>query len=218
MQKQVLSGIAALLVLVSIGGCGGSERSIPASAVPPEAVAATGGVDGAVPDAEYIIGPGDGLNIFVWRNPDLSATVVVRPDGRISIPLVEDMQAVGKTPTQLGLDIEAVLSEYVRMPDVTVIMSGFGVGAYGNQIRVVGAGASQAQSIPYRQGLTLLDVVIEVGLTQYAAGNRARLIRREGGQYVERRIRLDRLVNRGDLSENVALLPGDVLVVPQTRF
>lgn len=205
------------MVVVSMGGCG-SGRSVPAQAAPPLVVAAPSGADGANAASEYIIGPGDGLNIFVWRNPELSANVVVRPDGRISIPLVEDLQAVGKTPTQLAADVEAVLSEYVRTPDVTVIMSGFGIGAYGNQIRVVGAGASQAQSIPYRQGLTLLDVVIEVGLTQFAAGNRARLIRRDGSGFVERRIRLDRLVNRGDLSENLALLPGDVLVVPQTRF
>ncbi len=176
------------------------------------------GTPTADPAADYQIGPGDTLNVFVWRNDDLTTTVEVRPDGKISIPLVDDMQAVGKTPTSLAADIEAVLGEFIRTPDVTVIVSGFGVGAYDNQIRVVGAGAETPQSVPYRQGLTLLDVVIEVGLAEFAAGDRARLVRRTGTGLQERRVRLNRLLNRGDLSENVPLLPGDILIIPETRF
>lgn len=167
---------------------------------------------------DYIIGPGDTVTVFVWGNQDLTSTVVVRPDGRISIPLVEDMAAVGKTPSQLATDVKARLGEFIRTPEVTVIMAGFGIGAYGNQIRVVGAGAAEPQTIPYRQGLTLLDVVIEVGLTEYAAGNRARLIREGSSGPEERRVRLDRMINKGDLRENIPLLPGDVLVIPQSRF
>src|SRR5262249_3394392 len=118
---------------------------------------------------DYIIGPGDSLNVFVWRNPDLSTTVAVRPDGKISIPLVDDMPAVGKTPSQLAMDIGGILSKFIRNPDVSVIVTSFGIGAYDNQIRVVGSGAVKPQSIPFRQGLTLLDVMIEVGLSEFAA-------------------------------------------------
>jgi polysaccharide export outer membrane protein len=166
----------------------------------------------------YIIGPGDALNVFVWRNADLSTSVAVRPDGKISIPLVNDMQAVGKTPTQLADDIEAVLAEFIRTPDVTIIVSNFGIGAYDNQIRVVGAGAIRPQSIPYRQGLTLMDVMIEVGLSEFAAGNKAKLVRRVNGEPEETRVRLDRLINRGDLTEDLTLQPGDVLIIPESRF
>jgi polysaccharide export outer membrane protein len=167
---------------------------------------------------DYVIGPGDSLNVFVWRNPDLSTMVAVRPDGKISIPLANDVQAVGKTPSQLATDIEAVLGEFVRTPDVTVMLSGFGIGAYDNQIRIVGAGAVRPQAIPYRQGLTLLDVMIEVGLSEFAAGDRAKLVRQRNGTEEETRVRLNRLVNRGDLSENHALQPGDVVIIPESRF
>lgn len=168
--------------------------------------------------SDYIIGPGDNISVFVWRNPELSTNVEVRPDGRVSIPLVDDVQAVGKTPTQLANDIKVRLSEFVRSPDVTVIMSGFGVGGSQNQVRVVGSGVATPQSIPYREGLTLLDVIIAVGLNEFAAGNRARLIRQSNGQETEQRIRLDRLINRGDMSENIRMAPGDVIVIPQTRL
>ena len=167
---------------------------------------------------DYKIGPGDSLNVFVWRNPDLSTDVAVRPDGKISIPLVDDMQAVGKTPSQLATDIETVLAEFVRSPDVTVLITAFGIGAYDNQIRIVGAGAVRPQSIPFRQGLTLLDVMIEVGLSEFAAGDRAKLVRREGDEDQEIPVRLNRLINRGDLRQNLTLEPGDVLIIPESRF
>lgn len=204
------SSVFALLT-AGVFGCSSTSESLvatPASA-PPDTASS----------ADYIIGPGDSLNVFVWRNEDLSTTVGVRPDGKISIPLVEDMQAVGKTPSQLATDIEGVLSEFVRSPDVTIIVSGFGIGAYDNQIRVVGAGAVRPQAIPYRQGLTLLDVMIEVGLAEFAAGDRAKLVRRAAnGAVTETDVRLNRLVNRGDVSQNLTLLPGDVLIIPESRF
>jgi polysaccharide export outer membrane protein len=208
--SKTCAWLAAALAILGISGCGGSssvQTLAPASTPPPAQVS---------PD--YVIGPGDSLNVFVWRNPDLSTTVPVRPDGKISIPLVNDMPAVGKTPSQLETDIEGVLSEFIRTPDVTVIISGFGIGAYDNQIRVVGAGAVRPQAIPYRQGLTLLDVMIEVGLSEFAAGDRSKLVRRRGSTVEETPVRISRLVNRGDLSQNFSLQPGDVVIIPESRF
>jgi polysaccharide biosynthesis/export protein len=176
---------------------------------PPAAQAAT-------TSAEYLIGPGDTLQVFVWRNPELSVTVPVRPDGRISTPLDEDMAAVGKTPTQLARDIEKVLSEYVRSPQVNVIVtqpeSAF------SQVKVIGQVVKPAP-VAYREGMTVLDAVLAVGgLTAFAAGNRARLVRAEEGKQVEIPIKLDSLMNKGDMSQNLKLKPGDVLVVPESRF
>jgi polysaccharide export outer membrane protein len=166
---------------------------------------------------DYQIGPGDQLNIFVWRQDELSASVPVRPDGKISTPLVEDMVAVGKTPTELARDIEEVLSEYIRSPEVTVIVQGF-VGTFGAQIRVLGEVVNPG-SIAYRERMTLLDVLLEVGgLTQFAAGNRAKLVRSTEEGTEEQRVRLDRLLRRGDLKENVVMQPGDVVIVPQAIF
>lgn len=166
---------------------------------------------------EYLIGPGDTLNVFVWQQPELSVVVPVRPDGKISTPLVEDMEAVGKTSSQLARDIEAVLAEVIRQPEVTIMIEGF-VGTFGAQIRVLGQAANPG-SVPYRERMTLLDVMLEVGgLTPFAAGNRSTLIRSQDGERVETRIRLDRLLNRGDLDENVRLQPGDVIVIPQAIF
>jgi len=166
---------------------------------------------------EYIIGPGDRINVFVWRNEDISVTVPVRPDGKISTPLVEDMQAVGKTPTQLARDIEVVLAEFVRMPQVNVIVEEF-VGTFGEQIRVVGQ-AAEPQALAYRERLTLLDVMIEVGgLTEFASGNRARVVRSENGQRREIRVRINDLLNDGDMDQNIAMRPGDVVIIPGSFF
>lgn len=165
---------------------------------------------------DYVIGPGDTLNVFVWRNPELTVTVPVRPDGKISTPLVEDMVAVGKTPAELSRDIEAVLSEYVKQPQVNIIVE-VTASAY-SQVKVVGQVLRPA-SVPYREGMTVLDAVLEVGgLGPFAAGNRAKIVRTEDGRQQEIKIRVDDLVNKGDLSQNVALKPGDVLVVPESRF
>ena len=164
--------------------------------------------------AEYLIGPGDSLNIVVWRNAELSAMVPVRPDGRISTPLIDDMQASGKTPSQLGADMEVVLGEYLRTPEVSVIVTGQGAA---NQIKVIGE-VNSPQSLSYRDGLKLLDVMVAVGgLTDFAAGNRAILVRQTQLGPVECRAKLKKLV-RGDMSHNIDVYPGDVLVVPETRF
>lgn len=174
--------------------------------------------EAAVPRiTDYQIGPGDTLEVFVWRQPELSVTVPVRPDGRISTPLVEDVVAVGKTPSQLAREIAAGLSEYIRAPEVNIIVRNF-VGTFSEQIRVLGQ-AVQPRAIPYRERMTLIDAIIEAGgLTQFAAGNRSRLIRTAGGLTEERRVRLDDLINKGRLQENVVLQPGDVVIIPEAVF
>lgn len=171
----------------------------------------------AADPANYQIGPGDTVQVFVWRNPELSSTVPVRPDGRISTPLIEDMQAAGKTPTTLARDIEKVLAKYVQQPIVTVIPSSF-IGPFSQQIRVVGE-AAEPRAIPYRQQMTVLDVMIEVGgLTDFAAGNRARIIRRDNGRQTTYRARLDDLLKEGDVTANVEMAPGDIVIIPQSWF
>jgi polysaccharide export outer membrane protein len=166
--------------------------------------------------ADYLIGPGDSLRVFVFQNEELSVTVPVRPDGKISIPLVEDMVAVGKTPSQLARDIEKSLSEYVKSPKVNVVV--MGAMSVFSQVRVIGQ-VKTPQALPYRDGMTVLDAVLAVGgLGQFAAGNRAHLVRNENGRQTEIKVKLDALVNSGDMKQNLALRPGDVLVVPESRF
>lgn len=169
----------------------------------------------AVPD-DYIIGPGDSLNVFVWRNPELTVTIPVRPDGKVSTPLVEDMVAVGKTPAQLARDIEVVLAEYVKQPQVNIIVQ-TAASAF-SQVKVVGQ-VTRPTALAYREGMTVLDAILEVGgLGPFAAGNRSRIVRTENGKQREIKVRLDALLNKGDLKHNVALQPGDVLVVPESMF
>ena len=202
---------AILLVGLAIGSCGGTVQPLPASQLGD----ASG--DDNVELTNYRIGPGDMLNIFVWRNPEISTTVPVRPDGMISTPLVEDMVAVGKTPSQLARDMEDVLGRYIKSPTVNVMVTGFR-GTYGLQIRVVGQ-AANPQAIPYREGMTVLDVMITVGgLGEFAAGNRAKLVRKVNGSTVEYRVRLDDLLNKGEIEHNVEIMPGDVLIIPETFF
>lgn len=170
----------------------------------------------AVSDPDYIIGPGDVLQVFVWRNPELSSSIPVRPDGKISTPLVEDMTAVGKTPSQLARDVEHVLAEFIRSPQVNVIVTL--AMSTNSQIRVIGQ-VTKPQGIAYREGMTVLDAVLQVGgLSQFAAANRAKIVRTENGKQKEIKIKLDDLLNGGDMKQNQMLKPGDVLVVPQTRF
>jgi len=169
------------------------------------------------PAADYLIGPGDSLQIFVFGQPELSVTVPVRPDGRVSTPLIEDLQAVGKTPTQLAREMEQILSEFIRTPKVNVIPKEF-VGTFANQIRVLGQ-ATQPQALPFRDKMTLLDVMTEVGgLTRFAAGNRARVVRTVNGETKEIRVRLQDLLNRGKMKENMAMQPGDVVIIPEAIF
>jgi polysaccharide export outer membrane protein len=165
---------------------------------------------------DYLIGPGDSLHVFVFQNDELSVTVPVRPDGKISTPLVEDMVAVGKTPSQLARDIEKSLSEYVKSPKVNVVV--MGAMSVFSQVRVIGQ-VVHPQALPYRDGMTVLDAVLAVGgLSQFAAGNRAHLVRSERGKNTEIKVKLDALVNNGDMRQNLPLRPGDVLVVPESRF
>jgi polysaccharide export outer membrane protein len=201
--------LAVTAVLGLWGGIGQAQDAATAAGAAPAQDAAAA--------ANYIIGPGDTLKVFVWRNEDLSVTVPVRPDGRISTPLVEDMQAAGKTSTQLARDIEVALQQYVRTPTVSVIVEQF-VGAFGSSIRVVGQ-AAKPQAVPYRDGMTLLDVMIAVGgLGEYAAGNRAKVIRTTDGKQTELRVRLDDLLDEGKVKENIPMRPGDVVIIPQARF
>lgn len=170
-----------------------------------------------IPTTEYLIGPDDSLNIFVWRNPELSITVPVRPDGKISIPLVEDIPVTGKTPTALARELEEQLGVYVQEPIVTVIVTGFN-GPFSNQIRVVGE-ASAPHALAYRDTMTLLDVLIAVGgVTEFADGNRATVTRAVDGQQQQFRVRIDDLLKDGDVTANVPMLPGDILVIPESWF
>lgn len=170
----------------------------------------------ASPDYSYIIGPGDMVNIVVWRNPDLSALVPVRPDGKIAAPLVEDLVAQGKTATNLARDIEKELSKFIRDPVVNVVVTAF-IGPYSEQIRVVGE-VGKPQVLAYKNKMTLLDVMIAVGgLTDFADGNQASILRTSEGnrQYS---VRIKDLIKRGDVSANVEMKPGDVLIIPQSWF
>lgn len=199
--------LAALVAMAFAAGCGGGNvRTVSASTV----------MDQSQGDS-YVIGAGDALQVFVWGHDDLSSTVQVRPDGAISTPLVEDLQAAGNTPTQLARAIEERLSDYVRSPTVTVIVQQF-VGEYERQIRVVGQ-AAQPQALSYRDGMTLLDVMIAVGgLSEFAAGNRAKIVRRRDGEELSIRVRVDDLLNQGDMDQNIRMLPGDVLIIPESIF
>jgi len=165
----------------------------------------------------YIVGPGDSLQIFVWRNPELTTTVPVRPDGKITTPLVQDMVAVGKTPSQLAKDIELVLAEFIRSPQVNVIVA-VPVSAF-SQVKVIGH-VSNPQSIAYREGMHVLDVVLACGgLAEFAAGNRAKIIRKQAdGKQTEMKVKVADLINKGDMRQNLELKPGDVLVIPESRF
>lgn len=166
---------------------------------------------------DYLIGPGDNVNIFVWRQPELSSSVPVRPDGKITTPLVEDVPASGRTPTQLAREMEEVLATYVRDPVVTVIVTGF-VGPYDQQVRVVGQ-AVNPQGIPYRENMTALDLMIAVGgLTDFAAGNRAVIVRMVEGEPRQFGVRLNDLIRRGQIEANVPVLPGDILIIPEAWF
>ncbi len=187
-----------------------------AQALAPTASADTPPAQCRAHTSDYIIGPGDELRVYVWQNPDLTITVPVRPDGKISTPLNEDMVAVGKSPCRLAKDIEQRLSEYVRSPHVNVIVL-HPVSVY-SEVKVIGQ-VKAPQAIAYHDGMTVLDAVLAVGgLTEYAAGNRARIIRMVDGKETDIAVRLGALVNSGDVSQNLPLKPGDLLVVPESRF
>lgn len=204
-QTMRASGLlAAVMFALFTSGCASTGSAPPSGDAP----AAT---------HDYLIGPGDTLNVTVWRNPEVSMSVPVRPDGKITTPLVEDLYVSGKTSTELARDIEKALAKFIQQPVVTVIVTSF-VGPYAEQIRVIGQ-AGKPQSLPYRQGMSLMDVVIAVGgVTEYAAGNRATIIRNEAGTQKKFAVRLDDLIKDGDISANVTMRPGDILLIPESFF
>jgi polysaccharide biosynthesis/export protein len=184
--------------------------------------ACQGGAPPPAPSAEtatspYLIGPGDTLTIFVWRNPELSTDVTVRPDGRVSMPLVEDITATGKTPSELAREVETRLSKYLSSPLVTVMQKQF-VGPFSRQIRIIGE-AVQPKALAYRANMTLLDAMIEVGgLTRFAAGDRATLVRTIDNKQDTYSVHIDSLIRDGDIQSNVPLSPGDIIIIPQRFF
>jgi len=209
MKNKFSKYVVLFVMAVTVAACASKRPSYSASEVSETSAAAQ--------SSEYSIGPGDSLQIFVWDHGDLSIGVQVRPDGKISTPLVEDLQAAGRTPTQLARDIEGVLQEYVRSPVVTVIMQGF-VGEGAQQIRVVGQAVSPS-ALQYKQGMNILDVMIAVGgLSEFAAGNKAKVVRKTADGEVEIRVRLNDLLNDGDMRQNIKVMPGDVLIIPQSFF
>ena len=202
-MKKWFAYFAFALFAIVIGGCASTNSTLP------EQTQAT--------NQDYLIGPGDSVNIIVWRNPEVSLVVPVRPDGKITTPLVEDLPASGKTPTELARDIEKALAKFIQQPVVTVIVTGF-VGTYGEQIRVIGQ-AAKPQALPYKRDMSLMDVMIAVGgVTEFASGNRASIIRNVDGKSQNLPVRLNDLIKKGDISANVQMQPGDVLVIPESFF
>ena len=201
---RVLAAGALVLGALGLGGCASTRSGAPVDA-------------GTVPQTDYLIGPGDNLSIIVWRNPEVSQVVPVRPDGKITTPLVEDLPASGKTSTELARDIEKALAKFIQQPVVTVIVTGF-VGTYGEQIRVIGQ-AARPQSLPYRLDMSILDLMIAFGgVTEFAAGNKASIIRMVDGKQQQFTVRLNDLIKDGDISANVPMRPGDILVIPESFF
>jgi polysaccharide biosynthesis/export protein len=223
LARENIMKIRALILIALLGSAAPGWAAQPAAAAPAQTPPAQSTAASTPPaelksdvPANYIIGPGDTLQIFIWRNPELGATVPVRPDGKISTPLVEDMVAVGKNPSALARDIEKVLGEYVRSPQVNVIVTQ--PASVFSQVKIIGQ-VARPQALAYREGMTVLDAVLAVGgLSQFAAGNRAHIVRTVDGRQREIKIKLAALVNSGDMKQNLALKPGDVLVVPETRF
>ena len=208
-RLSAVSGGLLFAMVLLLSGCGSGTQQQAGANEP-----------SAVPDnATYVVGAGDMLSIFVYRSPELSVPdLPVRPDGKISVPLIEDISAAGKTPTQLAREIESRLRKYIKDPSVTVIVRGF-VGPFDRQVKVIGE-ATEPLALPYRDHMTLLDVMIATkGLTKFAAGNSAVIIRRApAGQQATIRVRLNDLVKDGDISQNVEMAPGDTLIIPQTWF
>lgn len=209
-HKVIVGGVAAFAAALLLGGCVANPTA-------PDGSEKQGDEDKNTHSYEYIIGPGDSLDIFVWGYEDLTVTLPVRPDGRITTRLVEDMQAAGKTSTQLARDIEGAYRGYVKNPTVSVTVSEF-VGSPAQQIKVVGGGA-KPKTVPYKNSMTLLDLMIEVGgLGEFASGNRATLVRSVNGKRESFKVRLNDLLSKGDISANVPLFPGDIIIIPESWF
>lgn len=205
--KVLVSFLATATMLLS--GCA-NNNTLPQATV-------QGSLTTAVDNYQYLIGPDDTLTIFVWRNPELSGTFIVRPDGKISTSLVEDVVVSGKTPTQLAREMEEILAKYIRDPVVTVSLNNF-VGPYSEQVRVIGQ-ATNPRAVHYRQYMTMLDLMIAVGgLTEFAAGNSAKLVRTSNGSQRTYDVKLDDLIRDGNIAANVDILPGDIIIIPEAWF
>jgi polysaccharide export outer membrane protein len=203
-----LKVVVALLLAQIISAC--STNSLPMATLHPSNTA-------DINSYKYLIGAGDVLNIFVWRNPEVSGSFVVRPDGMITTSLVEDIKVTGKTPTELARSVEEILGTYLKDPIVTVTVNSF-VGPFSEQIRIIGE-AAQPQAINYTQHMTLLDVMIQVGgLTEFADGNDAVIVRIENGKQQQYEIMIDKLIKDGEISANVDMLPGDIIIIPEAWF
>ena len=210
MMATPAKGYCGLTLILSLFFVGCSTPKLPVATV-------QNSLTTSVDNYQYLIGPNDTVGIFVWRNPELSGSFIVRPDGKISTSLVEDVPVSGKTPTQVARDMETILSKYIRDPVVTISVTSF-VGPYSEQVRVIGA-ATNPQAVSYRQYMTLLDLMIAVGgLTEFADGNDAKLVRTKDGQQITYKIRLDDLIREGEISANVDMLPGDVVIIPEAWF
>ena len=208
MKIKITPVVGLFLTLVALVGC--ETNTLPQATVRPSL---TTNVD----NYNYLIGPGDALNIFVWRNPEVSGSFVVRPDGKITTSLVEDVAVTGKTPSALAREMEQVLSKFIRDPIVTISVGGFN-GPFSEQVRVIGE-ATNPMAVNYREDMTLLDLMIQVGgITEFANGDRAKLIRVVDGVQKEYTVRLESLIKDGDIGANVDILPGDILIIPEAWF
>ena len=199
-----------LLLFTGLSGCAAKYPSLPSATLYPS-------ITENIDEYLYILGPGDEINIFVWGNPEASGSYTIRPDGMISTALVNDIMAAGKTPTDLSLALEELLSIYIRDPIVSVSVSSF-VGPFSESIRVLGE-AVEPQTINYKQNMTLFDVMVEVGgLSEFAAGNSAKLLRIIDNRYQTFALKIDNLINKGDINNNVDILPGDIIIIPEAWF
>lgn len=210
-----IARVSMVLAVAAITGCSSNPIYPPAPVQAPPPVS----VDARISGWNYLLGPGDSVNVFVWRNPEVSGSFPIRPDGKMTMNLIEDLQASGKTPTQLARDIEKALSKYIQEPIATVIVGG-GIGPFNQQIRVLGE-AETPQAMGYREGMSLVDVMITVGgLSDFADGNKAYISRiiKEDGTRDQLGVRLEDLIRDGDSTANVEIRPGDVLVIPESFF
>jgi len=213
--KTHIARAGVVLAVAAMAGCSSTPTYPPAPIQAPPPVTVQPRVSGW----NYLLGPGDSVNVFVWRNPEVSGSFPIRPDGKMTMNLIEDLQASGKTPTQLARDIEKALSKYIQEPIATVIVAG-GIGPYNQQIRVLGE-AAEPKSMGYREGMSLVDVMIAVGgLTDFADGNKAYISRiiKEDSTREQLGVRLEDLLRDGDSTANVEIRPGDVLVIPESLF
>jgi len=213
--KKHFAHAGVMLAVVAMVGCSSTPTYPPAPIHAPPPV----GVEQRTSGWNYLLGPGDSVNVFVWRNPDVSGNFPIRPDGKMTMNLIEDLQASGKTPTQLARDIEKSLSKYIQEPIVTVIVAG-GIGPYNQQVRVLGE-AAKPQAMGYREGMSLVDVMIAAGgLSDFADGNKAYISRivKKDGERAQMGVRLEDLLRGGDSTANVEIRPGDVLVIPESLF